>query len=108
MNRHPLIANATLTTVPTNALAVGDLIVCHGGLFRVLQTKIWPDMDDTAATRGHTQSNYCEFLGNAFDYECSIPAHWRDGRPAASGRPALDNFWNAQGNGLARTTKVVS
>jgi len=99
----------TTESVPTNTLREGDLILAHGGLFRVIKVTIWPDMDDTAAERGHVQSNYCEFLGDAQpNHTCSIPAHWRDGRAASPGRPELDNFWNQQGNGLARTTRVLA
>lgn len=94
-------------SVPTNTLAVGDLILAHGGLFRVFEVKTWPNDGNERA--GHTQSNYCEFIGDAQPgYACSIPAHWRDGREASTGRPALDNYWCQQGNGLARTTRVLA
>ncbi len=95
------------TSVPTNTLKVGDVIIAHGGVFRVIEAKQYPADDD--GERGPVQVNRCEFLGNASnDYECAIPKHWRDGRAADVGRPALDNFWNQQGNGLARTALVVA
>jgi hypothetical protein len=87
------------TSVPTNTLKVGDVIICHGGLFRVFEVKAYDDC----------HANYCEFLGNAFEgYECQIPKHWRDGQPASAGRPKYDNFWNEQGNGLASSTLVTN
>ena len=99
MQRHPLLADSTLVTVPTNTLKVGDLIVCHGGLFRVF--RVWVSQShDANGPGGECHANYCEFLGNAFDYECAIPEHWRDGRDPYG-------FWNEQGNGLARSTLVV-
>jgi hypothetical protein len=65
--------------------------------------------DDRVDVRGPCHVNYCEFLGNADPgYECQIPVQWRDGRHAEHGRHVNDNFWNQQGNGLARTALVVA
>lgn len=97
------------TTVPTNTLKVNDIIIAHGGLFRVKEVKDFADfqrdLDVPAAERGHV--NYCEFLGNAHaDYECAIPKHWRDGSED-QGNPGRYNYWNQQGNHLARTCLVL-
>lgn len=96
-------------TVPTNTLREGDLIIAHGGLFRVIQVKVAaPRQDDQIEVRGACHVNYCEFLGDAYeDQKCVIPEHWRDGRPPEYGRPEMDNYWNQQGNGLARTCRVI-
>lgn len=96
-------------SVPTNTLRVGDLIIAHGGLFRVKEVHDFAeygrDKDIPADERGHV--NICEFIGNAHeDYPCQIPAHWRDGRPDP-GNPGRFNFWNQQGNHLARTCRII-
>lgn len=94
--------------VPTNTLRVGDLIIAHGGLFRVIQVNVSQGHGNLPASSGPCHVNYCEFIRNAFPgEECSIPKQWRDGRPAAQGRPEMDNYWNQQGNGLARTCRVT-
>ena len=95
------------SSVPTNTLKVGDVIIAHGGLFRVFEVVV-SQSHDANGPGGECHANYCEFLGNAFDGECSIPTYWRDGRPADRGRPANDNFWNEQGNGLARACLVIN
>jgi len=94
-------------SVPTNTLKVGDIIIAHGGLFRVFETRSYPSDLDDAQHGGAVQVNRCEFLGDAHeDYPCQIPAHWRDGSPDL-GNPGRTNHWNQQGNGLARTTRVI-
>lgn len=93
--------------VPTNTLRVGDTIISHGGLFRVIEVKV-SQCHDNNGIGGEVHANYCEFIEDAFEgSECSIPKAWRSGQPAERGRPALDNFWNQQGNGLARTARVI-
>lgn len=94
--------------VPTNTLRVGDLIIAHGGLFRVFEVKVgYPRKDDKIDERGECHVNRCEFLGDAHpDYPCQIPVAWRDGSPDP-GNPGRTNHWNQQGNGLARTTRVL-
>lgn len=96
----------TTESVPTNTLKVGDIIIAHGGLFRVIHVHV-SQSHDANGPGGECHANYCEFIGNAFEsYECGIPASWRSGRPADAGRPQYDNYWNEQGNGLARATLV--
>lgn len=95
-------------SVPTNTLQVGDLIIAHGGLFRVFEVRDFAefgrDSDLPAAERGHV--NRCEFLGDAEEgYACQIPVQWRDGSPDP-GNPGRTNHWNQQGNHLARTALV--
>lgn len=90
-------------TVAPMDLKVGDVIIAHGGLFRVIRTERF-----TYSNGDEVQANRCEFLGNAFDWECSIPKQWRDGAPASRGRPELDNFWNEQGNRRAQTYRVLT
>jgi hypothetical protein len=94
-------------SVPTNTLKVDDLIIAHGGLFRVREVKV-SQSHDASGPGGDCHVNYCEFLGNAHPgYECQIPKHWRDGSEDR-GNPGRYNYWNQQGNGLARTCKVVA
>ena len=102
------MTNLKTISVPTNTLKVGDVIVAHGGLFRVFEVKVAaPRAGDQVEIRGACHVNRCEFLGNASeDYECQIPVGWRDGSPDL-GNPGRTNHWNQQGNGLARTALVV-
>lgn len=94
-------------TVPTNTLKVGDVFIAHGGLFRVVHVHV-SQSHDANGPGGECHANYSEFIENAYpDYECSIPKAWRSGTPAPFNRPAYDNYWNQQGNGLARTARVV-
>jgi hypothetical protein len=96
----------TTESVPTNTLKVGDIIICHGGLFRVFSVKASVS-HDANGPGGECHVNHCEFIGDAFEsHKCGIPASWCDGRPAEHGRPQYDNFWNEQGNGLARSCLV--
>jgi hypothetical protein len=90
-------------SVPTNTLQVGDEFLAHGGLFRVIEVRVSKSHGDSPTP---VHANSCEFLGNAFDYECEIPKHWRDGSDDL-GNPGLRNYWNQQGNGLARTARIV-
>jgi hypothetical protein len=96
-------------SVPTNTLKVGDLIIAHGGLFRVFEVKVAaPRADDQVEVRGACHVNRCEFLGDAeAGHACQIPVAWRDGSPDR-GNPGRTNHWNQQGNGLARTALVVA
>lgn len=95
-------------SVPTNTLKVGDTIIAHGGLFRVIEVKVAAERaGDMVEVRGACHVNLCEFLGNAYEgSECQIPVQWRDGSPDPR-NPGRTNHWNQQGNGLARTTLVV-
>jgi len=95
-------------TVATNTLREGDLIIAHGGLFRVFNVARYAVAAGENVDHGPTQANYCEYLGDVHpDYPCSIPEHWRDGRKADERRHPFDHYWNQQGNGLARTLRVI-
>lgn len=104
-----MITRYLTKSVPTNTLKVGDLIIAHGGLFRVFEVRDFAefgrDTDLPAAERGHV--NRCEFLGDAdAGYRCQIPVSWRDGSPDV-GNPGRTNHWNQQGNHRATTALVV-
>lgn len=84
--------------VPTNTLAVGDVVLLHGGIFIVREVKAWTH--NWSEDGGEVHSNYCEFICDAFDgYRCAIPEHWR-----VSDR----GYWSEQGNGRARTVRLVN
>lgn len=96
-------------SVPTNTLRVGDIIIAHGGIFKVVEVHDFAeygrDEELPAEERGHV--NLCEYLGKAYDdYECQIPAHWRDGAPDPH-NPGRRNLWNEQGNHLARSCRIL-
>jgi hypothetical protein len=94
-------------SVPTNTLKVNDIIIAHGGLFRVREVKTSQSHGFLPEENGAVHVNYCEYLGDASpDYPCQIPACWRDGSEDR-GNPGRYNYWNQQGNGLARTCLVL-
>lgn len=74
-------------------LAVGDLVLAHGGVFRVREANRW----DSAGSV--VQSNHSEFVCDAnSDDDCAIPLAWRD----LGGRG-----WNVQGNEHARCCRIT-
>lgn len=90
----PIRNKYTTKVVSANELNVGDLIISHGGLFRVREVIVSQahEIDE----RGVTHANICDFLGDAHpDMECSIPVAWR-------------KDWNQQGNSLAKVAVIVA
>lgn len=87
-----------LRTIDTTAaaLCVGDVVLEHGGLFRIDEKHLGAPRatDDTCGRVFWTRTT---FLGAAIALghdECRIPEHMRE-------------TWNVQGNALRRVTLVV-
>lgn len=79
----------------------GDVVLQHGGLFRLERRRDWDD--------GETATFDGVFIDHAHsDVECSIPWHWR---PAVIDAAAVDEgverYWQVQGNGLAKICRVT-
>jgi hypothetical protein len=75
-------------------LRPGDVIIQHGGLFRVL-THTEHAADEYSATGLPYAVNMCVYIGRlVIDRVCDIPVSWR-------------KDWNAQGNELARVPRVI-
>lgn len=78
-------------TVNTHELQSGDVVACHGCLFKLTERKEWPAADDTEY-RGVCVTFQTELL--VYASNGNMPYHW-----------ALD--WVIQGNKLAMWAKVV-
>ena len=76
----------------------GDIVLQHGGLFRLTNRRDWDD--------GQTATFDGVFLGDAFsDQECGIPAYWRDNQPRQLN--GTHGYWQVQGNGFAKIARVT-
>lgn len=77
--------------VNTHELQTGDVVMCHGCLFKLTERKEWPTKDDTEY-RGVCVAFQTELL--EYNEPTPMPRHW-----------AID--WTIQGNKLAMWAKVV-
>jgi hypothetical protein len=80
------------TSLNSAQLSVGDIVVCHGGLFKITERHESKSHKNDYGPTWWTKST---FLGLADGFtQCSIPEAWR-------------KDWNIQGNKLAYWTVCI-
>lgn len=79
----------------------GDVVLQHGGLFRLQNRRDWDD--------GETVTFDGVYLGDTFsDQVCGIPEHWRENKPRTTDRGGCNHgYWQVQGNRNAKICRIT-
>lgn len=82
--------------VKISELKVGDIVLVHGGLFKLEELRYDAPDFPIDLQRGNIRNFRSEFIADADPCcECAVPTYWRKG-------------WSIQSNDLATWTRVTS
>ena len=94
-------------TVTMHDLQNDDLILQHGGVFRVINRRV-SSGHDNLGPGGACIIFDGVFVGDAFsDTECGIPAYWRENE-ATKADGSNHGYWTVQGNKLAGVARITN